>query len=102
MRKPALVILTGAMVAVLATGSHAGSKIQKGTLLHLADGDVQGHTKRPHARVPRHPVRGSADRRSALASAGTGDPTAEGPRGKCVRAGLRPARVPAELAERER
>src|SRR5262245_2141952 len=40
----ALVILTGAMVAALATGSHAGSKIQNGTLLHLADGDVQGHT----------------------------------------------------------
>jgi len=42
-RPSALVILTGAMVAVLAAGSHAGSKIQKGTLLHLADGDVQGH-----------------------------------------------------------
>src|SRR4030095_4443468 len=41
---PALVILAGVMIAMLATGSHAGSKIQQGTLLHLADGDVQGHT----------------------------------------------------------
>ncbi len=42
----ALVILTGVMIAMLATGSHAGSKIQQGTLLHLADGDVQGHRNR--------------------------------------------------------
>src|SRR4030095_12648606 len=40
---PALVILAGVMIAMLATGSHAGSKIQQGTLLPPADGDVQGH-----------------------------------------------------------
>jgi para-nitrobenzyl esterase len=41
---PALAILTGVMIAMLATGTQARSKIQQGTLLHLADGDVQGHT----------------------------------------------------------
>jgi len=43
-RSPAaLATLAGVLVAMLATGSPAGSKIQQGTLLHLADGDLQGH-----------------------------------------------------------
>lgn len=44
-RSPAaLVTLAGVMVAMLASRSLAGSKIQQGTRLHLADGEVQGHT----------------------------------------------------------
>ncbi len=39
----ALVTLAGVMVAMLAPASLARSKIQQGTLIHLADGDVQGH-----------------------------------------------------------
>src|SRR5262249_23279499 len=40
----ALVILAGGTIAMLATGSRAGSRIQRGPLLHLADGAVLGHT----------------------------------------------------------
>jgi para-nitrobenzyl esterase len=35
--------LAGLLVVLLATGSFCASKMQQGTLIHLADGDVQGH-----------------------------------------------------------
>lgn len=40
---PLRITVAAAMVAILASGSLAASKIQRGTLIHLADGDVQGH-----------------------------------------------------------
>src|SRR5262249_33540438 len=41
---PVLVLLVGVAVAMPVTSSHAGSRIQQGTLIHLSDGAVQGHT----------------------------------------------------------
>jgi para-nitrobenzyl esterase len=42
--RAAVATLAGLAVAALATAGFAGQKIQRGTLIHLADGDVQGHT----------------------------------------------------------
>src|SRR4030095_15769207 len=36
--------LAGLLVVLLAPASFGASKIQQGTLIHLADGDVQGHS----------------------------------------------------------
>ena len=38
----ALVLIASAILAVTSSGSMAASKIQKGTLIHLANGDLQG------------------------------------------------------------
>ena len=45
-RGPIVCLTSSALlIALLASGSVAGPKIQKGSLIHLADGDVQGHEK---------------------------------------------------------
>jgi para-nitrobenzyl esterase len=57
--------LIAVVMALPATASLAASKIQRGTLIHLADGDVQGHTKGatreflgiPYAAPPVGPLR---------------------------------------------
>jgi hypothetical protein len=40
--RAALAIVAGVMIAATSSGSMAIRQIQEGTLIHLADGDVQG------------------------------------------------------------
>ena len=75
-RAAALAALAGVMVAMLATGSLAGSKIQQGTLIHLADGDVQGDVDR-QARASSSASR-SPRRRSARCAGARRHPRSRG------------------------